>query len=119
MTPRFWTCALVTNLDAFVRVTYAVAAMFAESNDDGADIYAISQGLALILVAIGCTALRSLVGLATTAFFVTLVQVFDGIVGLLTQDPTMKYWPILLAFINAISLAWMYAENSPNKQGGP
>jgi hypothetical protein len=116
MTPRFWTCALVTNLSAFVRLTYAVAAMSAETGDGGgADIYDLSQSVALIVVAITCTAMRSRIALGTTAFFATLLQFFDGIVGLLTQDPTMKYWPIVLAFINAISLAWMYAENSPNK----
>ena len=115
MTPRFWTCALVTNLNAFVRLTYAVAAMYAETGDGGADIYDLSQSVALIVVTISCTAMRSPIALATTASFVTLLQLFDGIVGVLTQDPTMKYWPIVLAFINAISLAWMYTENSPNK----
>jgi hypothetical protein len=115
MTPRFWTCALVTNLNAFVRLTYAVAAMYADAGDGGADIYDLSQSVALIVVTISCTAMRSPIALATTASFVTLLQLFDGIVGVLTQDPTMKYWPIVLAFINAISLAWMYTENSPNK----
>jgi hypothetical protein len=92
MTPRFWTCALVTNLSAFVRLTYAVAAMSAETGDGGgAGIYDLSQSVALIVVAITCTAMRSRIALGTTAFFATLLQFFDGIVGLLTQDPTMKY----------------------------
>jgi hypothetical protein len=115
MTARFWTCALITSLDALVRVAYAVAALNGEPDIGNDAIYAVSQSLALLLVAMACAALRSRIALTTIAFLVTLLQVFDGIVGLLTQDPTMKYWPFALAFINTIALAGMYAETASKK----
>jgi hypothetical protein len=116
MTPRFWTCAIITNVNALVTATFSVAAVFADAEDSGAEIYTASHTLALLCVAICCTAFRSRIAVGVIAFFATLVQVFDGIVGLLTQDPTMRSWPFALAFINAISLAWMYAEHPPNKR---
>jgi hypothetical protein len=115
MTPRFWTCALVTSLDALARVAYAVAALNGEPDIGNDAIYAVSQSLALLLVAMACAALRSRIALTTIAFLVTLLQVFDGIVGLLTQDPTMKYWPLALALINTIALAGTYAETASEK----
>jgi len=63
-------------------------------------LYAASRSIALPLAIIYAMALRSRAGVAALAVAMTLVQLFDGIVGLRLDDPGRDYGPMVLAPIN-------------------
>ena len=70
-------------------------------------LYAASRSVALPLATIYAMALRSRASVAALAVAMTLVQLFDGIIGLRLNDPGRAYGPMVFAAINFGLLWWM------------
>jgi hypothetical protein len=52
-------------------------------------------------------ALRSRGGVAALATAMTLVQLFDGIIGFRLNDPSRAYGPLVFSALNLGMLLWM------------
>jgi hypothetical protein len=70
-------------------------------------LYAASRSVALPLAVLYAMARRSHGGVATVAVAMTMVQFFDGIVGLQLHDPGRAYGPFVFAAINFGLFLWM------------
>ncbi|WP_158793831.1 hypothetical protein [Granulicella sp. L60] len=70
-------------------------------------LYAASRSIALPLAVIYAMVLRSRPGVATLAVAMTLVQLFDVIIGFRLNDPGRAYGPLAFAAINLGLLLWM------------
>jgi hypothetical protein len=110
VTPRFWTCAIVTNLSAFVSAYYSIAFLFAAIDSDGAEFYAASRSVALLIASLCCMAVRSRAGIAALAFVMILVQGFDAVIGALAHNPAITYAPFALAAANIVALIRLVNE---------
>jgi hypothetical protein len=90
-----------------VSAGFSVAGLLGPSASDAFARYAASRSIALLIAALSCMVLRSRKGIAALALLMSLVQVFDGIIGALAQDPTKTYGPFAFALANVAALAWM------------
>jgi len=70
-------------------------------------LYAASRSVALPLAIFYAMTLRSRGGMATLAAAMTLVQLFDAIVGWSLNDSGRTYGPMAFAAINFGLLLWM------------
>jgi hypothetical protein len=52
-------------------------------------------------------AVRSRRAIAFLGIAMTLVQVFDGVIGALAHDPSKTYGPFAFAVLNALAVGWM------------
>jgi hypothetical protein len=107
MTRRFWTCALVTLLSAGVSVGFSVAGLVGSGSGDSFARYAASRSVALLLTVLIAMAVRSRRAIAFLGIAMTLVQVFDGVIGALAHDPSKTYGPFVFAVLNALAVGWM------------
>jgi hypothetical protein len=102
----YWTCAGFTLFSAIVSAGFSILALRMAGGHEYA-LYAASRSVALPLAVIYAMTLRSRGGTATLAVAMTLVQLFDGIVGLRLHDPGRAYGPMVFAAINFGLLVWM------------
>ncbi len=102
----YWICAGFTLFSAIVSAGFSLLSLRMAGGHEYA-LYAASRSIALPLAAIYAMALRSRGGIATLAVAMTLVQLFDGIVGLKLNDPGRAYGPMVFAAINFGLLLWM------------
>jgi hypothetical protein len=102
----YWTCAGFTLFSAIVSAGFSLLSLRMAGGHEYA-LYAASRSIALPLATIYAMALRSRAGVAALAVAMTLVQLFDGIVGLRLNDPGRAYGPIVFAVINFGLLWWM------------
>lgn len=102
----FWTCAGFTLLSAIVSMTFSLLALRMVAGHEYAQ-YAASRSVALPLAVLYAMIQRSRGGIAALAIVMTLVQVFDGCIGLHLHDPSRAYGPIAFAGINFGLLLWM------------
>jgi hypothetical protein len=102
----YWTCAGFTLFSTIVSAGFSLLSLRMAGGHEYA-LYAASRSVALPLAVIYAMAMRSRSGIATLALAMTLVQLFDGIVGLLLHDPDRAYGPIAFAAINFGLLLWM------------
>ena len=54
-----------------------------------------------------CLGVRSREGIAALAVVMSLVQGFDGIIGILAHDPAKTYGPFVFAPANFVGLVWL------------
>jgi hypothetical protein len=102
----YWICAGFTLFSAIVSASFSLLSLRMAGGQEYV-LYAASRSVALPLAVIYAMALRSHGGMATLAVAMTLVQLFDGIVGLRLHDPGRAYGPMVFAAINLGLLLWM------------
>jgi hypothetical protein len=102
----YWTCAGFTLFSAIVSAGFSLLSLRMAGGHEYA-LYAASRSVALPLATIYAMALRSRASVAALAVAMTLVQLFDGIIGLRLNDPGRAYGPIVYAAINFGLLWWM------------
>lgn len=103
----YYLCAIFTTISAAVSFGFSMEAYSAAKRQFSASLttakYAISRSLALLIVAIGLVFFVSHPYLIALATAMTLVQLFDGVIGLkISRFKTIG--PLLTALINAILL---------------
>ena len=75
-------------------------------------LYAASRSIALPSAIVYAIGLRSRGGVAALAVAMTLVQLFDAIIGFRLGDPAKAYGPMAFAAINFALLLWMNREGA-------
>jgi len=93
----FWACAGFTLFSAMVSAGFSLLSLRMAGGHEYA-LYAASHSVALPLAVLYAMTLRSRGGVAALAVAMTLVQLFDGIIGLRLHDPGRAYglWYLLL-----------------------
>ena len=107
---RFWQCAGMTLLSALVSACFAIQGLFSAGSASSFAQYAGSRSIALLIGAVYACATRSRPYIAVLAMLMSLVQGFDGIVGLLAHDPAKTYGPFFFAALNVVALFRMQSE---------
>ncbi len=102
----YWTCAGFTLFSAIVSASFSLVSLRMVGGHEFA-LYAASRSIALPLAVIYAMVLRSRPGVATLAVAMTLVQLFDVIIGFRLNDPGRAYGPLAFAAINLGLLLWM------------
>jgi hypothetical protein len=102
----FWICAGFTLFSAIASAGFSLLSLRMAGGHEYA-LYAASRSVALPLATIYAITLRSRAGVAALAVAMTLVQLFDGIVGFRLNDPGRAYGPFVFAAINLGLLWWM------------
>src|ERR1700730_11314697 len=113
----FWTCAIVTTISALVSAGFSVAGLFGPSGGDIFEPYAASRSIALLIAALCCIGFRSREAIAVLALIMSLVQGFDGLVGLLAHDPAKTYGPFVFALVNFAALVWLLRSHEDGHAG--
>jgi hypothetical protein len=111
MTRRFWSCAALTLLSAGVSAGFSVAGLLGSGSDSFAR-YAASRSFALLLTVLIAIGVRSSVAIAFLGIAMTVVQTFDGVIGVLAHDPAKTYGPFAFAALNAFAVGWLVRESS-------
>jgi hypothetical protein len=114
MTRRFWICALVTLLSAGVSAGFSLAGLLSSAGGDSFARYAASRSVALLLTVLIAIAVRSRAAVVFIGIAMTLVQAFDGVIGILARDASKTYGPFAFALVNAIVVARMLQETDPS-----
>jgi hypothetical protein len=107
MIRRFWTCAIVTTVSALVSAGFSVAGLFGPSGSGSFERYAASRSIALLIAVLCCIGFRSRDAIAAMALVMSLVQGFDGLIGILAHDPAKTYGPFAFAVMNFAVLVWL------------
>jgi hypothetical protein len=102
----YWICAGFTLFSAIVSAGFSLLSLRMAGGHEYA-LYAASRSVALPLAVLFAMVRRSHGGMATIAVAMTLVQLFDGIVGLRLHDPSRAYGPFVFAAINLGLVLWM------------
>jgi hypothetical protein len=110
MTKRFWSCTAMTLLSASVSATYSLLSLLGHGESGSLARYAASRSVALLLTILIAVAIRSRVAIAFLGIAMTIVQAFDGVIGVLAHDPSKTYGPFAFALLNALSVAWLARE---------
>jgi hypothetical protein len=105
----FWTCAGFTLASALVGATFSSLSlrMVGTGHQHEYALYAASRSVALVLTIVFIMLRRSWGGIVALAVAMTIVQLFDSVVGYLLREPGELYGPALFAIINAVLLVWM------------
>jgi len=107
-TPRaFWICATVTAISAIVSASFSVAWLLGAGIHDRFALYAASRSIAIPLVVLIFMGFRSRGGMAAMALTMSLVQLFDAVIGASSHDASKTYGPLFLALIGFVSLAFL------------
>ena len=112
----FWTCAIITTISALVSAGFSVAGLFGPSGGDIFEPYAASRSIALLIAALCCIGFRSREAIAALAVVMSLVQGFDGFIGLLAHDPAKTYGPFVFALVNFAALVWLLRSHEAELQ---
>ena len=89
------------------RAGFSVVGLLAPSSSDSFARCAASRSIALLIAVLFCLGVRSLEGIAALAVVMSLVQGFDGIIGILAHDPAKTYGPFVFALANFVGLVWL------------
>lgn len=107
-TPRaFWICATITAISAIVSASFSVAGLLGAGIHDTFALYAASRSIAIPLVVLIFMGFRSRGGMVAMALTMSLVQLFDAVVGVLSHDAGKTYGPLFLALIGFVSVAFL------------
>jgi hypothetical protein len=107
-TPRaFWICATITAISATVSASFSVAGLLGAGVHDRFALYAASRSIAILLVVLIFLGFRSRAGIAAMALTMSLVQLFDAVIGVLSHDASKTYGPLFLALIGFVSVAFL------------
>jgi hypothetical protein len=117
MTKRFWSCALMTLLSAGVSAGFSLAGLLGIGRNDIFGQYAASRSVALLLTVLIAIGLRSRMAIAFLGIAMTVVQAFDGVIGVLAHDPLKTYGPFAFAVLNALAVGWLMRDQAshPNE----
>jgi len=107
MPRRFWTCTIITTISALVSAGFSVVGLLAPSSSDSFARYAASRSIALLIAVLFCLGVRSREGIVALALVMSLVQGFDGVIGILAHDPVKTYGPFVFALANFVGLVWL------------
>jgi hypothetical protein len=102
----FWICATITAISAIVSASFSVAGLRGPGIHDPFALYAASRSIAIPLVVLIFLVFRSRGGIAALALTMSLVQLFDAVIGVLSHDPSKTYGPLFLALIGFVSIAF-------------
>jgi hypothetical protein len=116
-TSAFWICGIITTASALVSAGFSFAALFGPSGADILGRYAASRSIALPIAVLCCIGLRSRNAVAALALVMSLVQGFDGVIGLLAHDPVKTYGPFVFALVNFAALVWLLRSREENYVG--
>ena len=106
-TPRaFWICAAITAISAVVSASFSVAGLLGPGIHDTFALYAASRSLAIPLVVLIFLGFRSRGGIAALGLTMSLIQLFDAVIGVLSHDASKTYGPLFLALIGSVSVAF-------------
>jgi hypothetical protein len=117
MIRRFWTCAIVTTVSALVSAGFSVVGLFGPSSSGSFERYAASRSVALLIAVLCCVGFRSRDAIAVMALVMSLVQGFDGVIGILAHDPAKTYGPFAFAIINFAVLVWLLCSPEDRNVG--
>jgi hypothetical protein len=81
--------------------------------------YAASRSVALLLTVVIAICVRSRMTLAVLGIAMTIVQAFDGVIGVLAHDPSKTYGPFAFAVLNALLVIRLLSEPAPGGIGWP
>jgi hypothetical protein len=116
-TPRaFWICATVTAISAIVSASFSVAGLLGAGIHDTFALYAASRSIAIPLVVLIFMGFRSRGGMVAMALTMSLVQLFDAVIGVLSHDAGKTYGPLFLALIGFVSVAFLLRSERPETQ---
>ena len=107
MVRLFWICAIVTTVSALVSVCFSVAGLLGPSGGGSFERYAASRSTALLIAVLCCIGFRSRDAIAAMALVMSLVQGFDGLIGICAHDPAKTYGPFAFAIMNFAALVWL------------
>jgi len=117
MIRRFWTCAIVTTVSALVSAGFSVVGLFGPSSSGSFERYAASRSIALLVAVLCCIGVRSRDAIAAMALVMSLVQGFDGLIGMLAHDPAKTYGPFAFAIMNLAVLVWLLCSPEDRNVG--
>ena len=103
----FWTCTIITTISALVSAGFSVVGLFGPSGGDIFERYAASRSIALLIAVLCCIGFQSREAIAALALVMSLVQGFDGLIGVLAHDPAKTYGPFVFALVNLAALVWL------------
>lgn len=103
----FWICATITAISAIVSASFAVAGLLGPGIHDTFAMYAASRSLAIPLGVLIFLEFRSRGGIAAMALTMSLVQLFDSVIGVILHDASKTYGPLFLALIGLVSVAFL------------
>ncbi|MFT4112636.1 hypothetical protein [Silvibacterium sp.] len=104
--PAFWTCAAFTLFSALVSAAFSLLSLHMAGGHEYA-LYAASRSVALPLAVLYALFLRSRQGVSALAVTMTLVQLFDAVVGFELHQPGRAYGPLVFAAVNLSLMLWM------------
>jgi hypothetical protein len=97
----------VTLLSAGVSAGFSLSGLLGPGSSDSFARYAVARSLALLLTVLIATGVRSRTAIAFLGIAMSIVQVFDGVIGALAHDPSKTYGPFAFAVLNAFAVAWL------------
>jgi hypothetical protein len=105
----------MTTISALVSAGYSVVGLFGPFGGDIFARYAASRSIALLLALLCCIGFRSREAIAALALVMSLVQGFDGLIGVLAHDPGKTYGPFVFALVNIAALAWLLRSHEEGR----
>jgi hypothetical protein len=107
-TPRaFWICATITAISATVSASFSVVGLLGPGIHDQFALYAASRSIAIPLVVLIFLGLRSRGGIAAMALTMSLIQLFDAVIGVISHDSSKTYGPLFLSLMGFVSIAFL------------
>ncbi|HTG27233.1 MAG TPA: hypothetical protein VK818_03330 [Methylomirabilota bacterium] len=103
----FWICATITAISALVSASFSVAGLLGPGIHDSFALYAASRSITIPLVVLIFLGFRSRGGIAAMALTMSLVQLFDAVIGVMLHDASKTYGPLFLALIGFVSVAFL------------
>lgn len=103
----FWICATITAISALVSASFSVAGLLGPGIHDSFALYAASRSITIPLVVLIFLGFRSRGGIAAMALTMSLVQLFDAVIGVILHDASKTYGPLFLALIAFVSVAFL------------
>ena len=103
----FWICATITTISATVSASFSVAGLLGAGLHDPFARYAASRSMAIPLAVLIFLGFRSRGGIAAMSLTMSLVQLFDAVVGAISHDASKTYGPLFLALIGFVSVAFL------------
>jgi hypothetical protein len=106
----FWICAGFTLISALIGAVFSILSLRMPAGHEAA-MYAVSRSVALPLTVIYVMIVRSRGGLSALAIAMTIVQIFDAIVGFCLHEPSRSIGPIVLATVNFVLWLWLKRQS--------
>jgi hypothetical protein len=107
-TPRaFWICATITAISATVSASFSVVGLLGPGIHDPFALYAASRSIAIPLVVLIFLGFRSRAGIAAMALTMSLIQLLDAVIGVISHDSSKTYGPLFLALMGFLSIAFL------------